>query len=151
MTESPDNRAIAEKRLVGSKHKMTRSKDPVIYHVWYILHHGMYYLKQKKILVVFDCGSEYQGLNLNSLLLQKPDLTNTLLEVYYKFRKENITITWHMGRVALLKVITIQRLELCAAVLSMKYSVFLQRELELQNMEEIFKSGNARSKPSVMC
>ena len=40
------------------------------------------------------------------------------------------------ARVASLKVITIPRLELYAAVLSVKQSAFLQRELELQNVEE---------------
>ena len=40
------------------------------------------------------------------------------------------------ARVAPLKVITIPRLELSAAVLSVKQSMFLQRELGLQNVEE---------------
>ena len=60
--------------------------DPAPGHVWYIPHHGVFHPKKKKIRVVFDCAGTYQGQNLNSRLLQGPDLTNTLLGVL----KENI-------------------------------------------------------------
>ena len=62
-------------------------------HVWYISHHGVYHSEKNKIRVVFDCAATYQGQTLNNMLLQGPDLTNTLLGVLCKFRKENIAIS----------------------------------------------------------
>lgn len=49
--------------------------------VWYIPHHGVYHKRKKKIRVVFDCGSSFQGTSLNKELLQGPDLSNSLLGV----------------------------------------------------------------------
>ncbi|MCG7865422.1 MAG: hypothetical protein JAY74_03510 [Candidatus Thiodiazotropha taylori] len=60
---------------------------------WYIPHHGVYHpQKPDKIRVVFDCSSVYNGESLNSHLLQGPDLTNKLLGVICRFRKESIAI-----------------------------------------------------------
>ena len=49
--------------------------------------------KRKQIRVVFDCAATYQGQNLNNMLLQGTDLTNTLLGVLCRFRKEIIAVT----------------------------------------------------------
>ena len=38
--------------------------------------------------VVFDCTSPYKGTSLNKVLLQGPDLTNSLIGVLLKFRQE---------------------------------------------------------------
>ena len=46
--------------------------------------------KTEKIRVVFDCSATYQGESLNKNLLQGPDLTNTLVGVLCRFRKETI-------------------------------------------------------------
>ena len=57
--------------------------------VWYIPHHGVYNPHNPdKIRVVFDCAASYHGVSLNNLLLQGPDLTNSLLGVLLKFREE---------------------------------------------------------------
>lgn len=58
--------------------------------VWFIPHHGVYHPKKKKLRVVFDCTALYQGVPLNNELLQGPDLTNTLIGVLMRFRKEPI-------------------------------------------------------------
>ena len=47
----------------------------------------MYHPKKHKLRVVFDCGATYQGLSLNSQLLQGPDLTNNLTGVLTRFRQ----------------------------------------------------------------
>lgn len=60
--------------------------------VWYIPHHGVYHPQKKKLRVVFDCAASYQGVQLNSELLQGLDLTNSLVEVVTCFRQEPITM-----------------------------------------------------------
>ncbi|XP_070566165.1 uncharacterized protein [Ptychodera flava] len=61
--------------------------------VWYIPHHGVYHPKKpEKIRVVFDCSAKFQGVSLNNLLLQGPDLTNNLLGVLLRFRQEPIAL-----------------------------------------------------------
>ena len=61
--------------------------------VWYLPHHGVYSVKKPdKIRVVFDCSAVYEGISLNSQLLQGPDLTNSLLGVLLRFRQESVAI-----------------------------------------------------------
>ena len=61
--------------------------------VWYIPHHGVYHpQKPDKIRVVFDCSARFQGVCLNDCLLQGPDLTNKLVGVLCRFRKEPVSI-----------------------------------------------------------
>ena len=50
--------------------------------VWYVQHHGVYHaMKIDKLRVVFDCSARTNGVALNDLLLQEPDLTNALTGV----------------------------------------------------------------------
>lgn len=59
--------------------------------IWYIPHHGVYHpQKPDKIRVVFDASSEFKGESLNKHLLQGPDLTNNLVGVLSRFRKEHV-------------------------------------------------------------
>ena len=59
--------------------------------VWYIPHHGVYHPQKKdKIRVVFDCSAKFRETALNDHLLQGPDLTNTLIGVLCRFRKEPV-------------------------------------------------------------
>ena len=61
--------------------------------VWSIPHHGIYHLETSdKIRVVFDCSASIEGESLNTHLLQGPDLTNKLLGVLCRFRKEPIAV-----------------------------------------------------------
>ena len=61
--------------------------------VWYIPHHGVYHpQKLDKIRVVFDCSCKYLGSSLNSALIAGPDLTNSLVGVLIRFRKEPVAI-----------------------------------------------------------
>ena len=48
--------------------------------------------KPDKVRVVFDCAARYNGVSLNSQLLQGPDLTNNLVGVLIRFREEPIAI-----------------------------------------------------------
>lgn len=64
-----------------------------ICHVWYLPHHSVYHLrKPDKLQVVFDCSAAYEGISLNSHLLQGPDLTNNLTGVLLRFRQERTAI-----------------------------------------------------------
>ena len=61
--------------------------------VWYVPHHGVYHArKTDKLRVVFDCSARTDGVALNDLLLQGPDLTNALTGVLTRFRLEHIAI-----------------------------------------------------------
>ncbi|XP_068675533.1 uncharacterized protein [Montipora foliosa] len=61
--------------------------------VWYIPHHGVYHPKKpEKICVVFDCSAEFQGHFLNRHLLQRPDLTNSLVGVLCRFRQDKVAV-----------------------------------------------------------
>lgn len=115
----PNNKKVAEQRLCSLKRRF--QKDPVFHaeyntfmndlqakgyaeevpeeelargdgKVWYIPHHGVYHLTKGKLRVVFDCGASYQGVSLNTELLQGPDLTSSLIGVVTRFRKEPIVI-----------------------------------------------------------
>ena len=58
---------------------------------WYIPHHGVYHpQKPDKIRVVSNCSATFIGHSLNKYLLQGPDLTNSLVGVLCRFRKELI-------------------------------------------------------------
>ena len=63
------------------------------HNVWYIPHHGVFHPKKKKIRVVFDCSARFESISLNDLLLSGPDLTNDLLGVLLRSRKEQTAIT----------------------------------------------------------
>jgi hypothetical protein len=117
----PNNKPMAEKRVVGLKRKMLRNPgykndytdfmgvliangyaEPVppdetdvnSGKVWYIPHHGVYHPhKPSKIRVVFDCSAEFAGEALNRHLLQGPDMTNNLVGVLCRFRKGQIAVT----------------------------------------------------------
>lgn len=54
---------------------------------WYIPHHGVYHPKKPdKLRIVFDCSARYSGHCLNDILLQGPDLLNSLVGVLCRFR-----------------------------------------------------------------
>ncbi|KAL2099387.1 hypothetical protein ACEWY4_005867 [Coilia grayii] len=118
--QMPNNRSSVLQRAVNLKNKL--KKNPVFHEeytafmndmlskgyavevpttqlnrtdgkMWYIPHHGVYHPQKKKLRVVFDCAASYQGISLNSELLQGPDLTNSLIGVLLRFRQEPIAMT----------------------------------------------------------
>ena len=117
-TPLPDNRAQAEKRAEHLKRRMMRDDkylqdykkfvnelieknyaEQVKYagargeRSWYIPHHGVYHAtKPEKIRVVYDCSAVYRGISLNSLLLQGPNLTSSLVGVLLRFREKPIAV-----------------------------------------------------------
>ena len=54
---------------------------------WYIPHFGVTHPdKPGKVRVVFDCAAKVEGLSLNDLLIQGPDMINSLICVLLSFR-----------------------------------------------------------------
>lgn len=115
----PNNCQIAEQRLQSLKRKMKKDQqfkqeyvaflngifennyteevpqEELIWspgRIWYILHHEVYHPKKRKLRVVFDHSASYQGVSLNTELLQGPDLINSLVGVILRFHKEPIGI-----------------------------------------------------------
>ena len=71
------------------------TKSPNYGQVWYLLHHGICHpSKPNKIRVVFDCSVEYKSRCLNNKLLPGTDLTNQLIGVLLRFRKETIVFMY---------------------------------------------------------
>ena len=61
--------------------------------LWYLPHHGVYHPeKPGKIRVVFDCSAKFNGVSLNTNLLPGPNITNSLIGVLLRFRREKIAI-----------------------------------------------------------
>ena len=61
--------------------------------IWYLPHHGVYHpRKPGKVRIVFDCAARYQDTSLNDELLQGPDMTNSLVDVLFRFREERVAI-----------------------------------------------------------
>ncbi|XP_063968310.1 uncharacterized protein LOC129267694 [Lytechinus pictus] len=112
----PNNRYMADKRLQHLKRKFERDPN---YHrsytekmeallekgyaelapelkaedspVWYIPHHGV--IQPNKLRVVYDCSAQCKGQSLNDHLLTGPDLTNALVGVLCRFRKDEIAFS----------------------------------------------------------
>ncbi|XP_069109740.1 uncharacterized protein [Argopecten irradians] len=61
---------------------------------WYLPLFGVYHPKKPdKIRGFFDSSAKHEGLSLNQVLMKGPDLTNNLLGVLLRFRKEDIAIS----------------------------------------------------------
>ncbi|VDI56133.1 Hypothetical predicted protein [Mytilus galloprovincialis] len=60
---------------------------------WYLPLFGVYHPKKPdQIRGVFDSSAKCNGVSLNSVLLTGPDLTNDLLGVLLRFRKEMVAV-----------------------------------------------------------
>ena len=117
--EVPNNKLAALSRLNKLKHRLINDKEYFVKysscmdklfelkhaekvplsevnmpnHEWYLPHHGVTHArKPDKLRVVFDSSSKYGGISLNDLLLKGPDLTNSLIGVLLRFRKEQVAL-----------------------------------------------------------
>ncbi|MES9882784.1 MAG: hypothetical protein ABW185_18100 [Sedimenticola sp.] len=61
---------------------------------WYLPIFGVYHpRKPNQIRAVFDSSAKHNGISLNDVLLTGPDMTNSLLGVLLRFRKESVAAT----------------------------------------------------------
>ena len=75
----------------GYAEKMPKDEVRQDGRIWYLPHHGFFQPQNTdKIRVVFDCSAEYKGEALNKHLLQGPELTNKLVRVLVRFRRERV-------------------------------------------------------------
>ena len=58
--------------------------------VWYLNHYMV--TSSGKNRVVFNCSGEFAGANLNKLLLKGPNLANSLIGVFFRFRLHRYAI-----------------------------------------------------------
>ena len=52
--------------------------------------------KAYKVRVVFDCAAKCKGLCLNDALMQRPNLTNSLINMLSRFRQEHVVFVGDM-------------------------------------------------------
>ncbi|XP_053375012.1 uncharacterized protein LOC128547190 [Mercenaria mercenaria] len=60
---------------------------------WYLPIFGVYNSRKGQIRVVFDSAAQHQGISLNSVLMQGPNLMNSLLGVLMRFRRHPVAVT----------------------------------------------------------
>ena len=60
--------------------------------MWHLPHHGVLHPRKKKLRVVLDCSSKFQGKSINDQLLQGPNITNSLIGTLIRFRQDEIGI-----------------------------------------------------------
>ncbi|KAJ0184295.1 hypothetical protein K1T71_000718 [Dendrolimus kikuchii] len=59
----------------------------------YLPHFGIYHPQKRKLRVVHDAAAMNEGVSLNSLLLQGPDLLQNLLHILFRFREGRVALT----------------------------------------------------------
>ena len=116
----PDNKVMAQRRLKSNVQRLIQRDMVKIYDVnlnkmlsdgyaevvtevendsgthrrWYLPHHFVLSAaKPGKVRIVFDCAAKYEGISLNSLCHQGPDLVNKLLHVLLRFRQYRYAVT----------------------------------------------------------
>ncbi|XP_071944680.1 uncharacterized protein [Antedon mediterranea] len=111
----PDNRHTAEVRLGHLRRKLVKDvslkakyaeviktlveenhAEPVgnrnsTFPNWYLPHHAVP-KKNGDVRVVFDCAAKHRGLSLNDVVMQGPDLVNSLMGVLLRFRRRQYAI-----------------------------------------------------------
>ena len=61
--------------------------------IWYVPHYPVYHqAKPGKIRIVFDATAKFKGTSLNENLIHGPNLANEVIEVFFRFRKEQVAI-----------------------------------------------------------
>lgn len=77
--------------LIDNKHAEIAPKLDETVESWYLPVFGVYHpRKPEKIRCVFDSSAKFGNTSLNKVLLQGPDLNNSLLGVLLRFRKNCI-------------------------------------------------------------
>ena len=114
----PNNKYLAEKRLLSLKKRFLKNpdffsdykgfveemidkgyasksnKEAQEDRTWYIPHPGVHHSnKPGNIRLVFDCSSEFKETSLNKNLMSGPDLANQTVGVITRFHEEPVVVT----------------------------------------------------------
>ena len=83
---------------------------------WYLPLFGVHHPKKPtQIRGVFDASAKYNGVSLNDVLLTGPDLTNSLLGVILRFRKEPVAITADIQKMFYCFLVDVRQREFCGS------------------------------------
>ena len=64
--------------------------------IWYIPHHPVFNPKKpEKLRIVYDCAASYSGVSLNRVLMQGPDLVNSIVSANLISKRKNFHICRH--------------------------------------------------------
>ena len=81
-------------KLISNHHAEIAPRIPVSLERWYIPIFAVYHPKKPdSVRVVFDSSAKFQDVSLNNVLLQGPDLCNSLLGILLRFHREKIAVT----------------------------------------------------------
>lgn len=81
-------------KLLQNKHAELTPELPISVERWYLPMFAVFHPKKpESIRVIFDSSAKYQDVSLNSVLLQGPDMLNSLIDILIRLRKEKIAIT----------------------------------------------------------
>ncbi|XP_071122566.1 uncharacterized protein [Mytilus edulis] len=81
-------------KMFVNKHAEKAPNLPIGNECWYLPFFGVYHPKKPgKVRIVFDSSAKFSGTSLNDVLIKGPDLTNNLLGVLLRFRKEAVAVT----------------------------------------------------------
>lgn len=78
--------------LLTSGHAEKAKTLPEGHHVWYLPHFGVRHPQKRKLRVVFDASAKFNGVSLNDVLLQGPDMMNSLIGILLRFRREEVAV-----------------------------------------------------------
>lgn len=82
------------KNLLNHHHAELAPELPPSQEQWYLPLFAVYHpQKPSSVRVVFDSSAKVQGVSLNTVLLQGPDLYNSLLGILLRFRREKVAVT----------------------------------------------------------
>lgn len=80
--------------LICNKHAEIAPEIPLSHERWYLPMFAVFHPKKpNSVRVVFDSSAKFQNVSLNSVLLQGPNLCNSLLGILLRFRRERIAVT----------------------------------------------------------
>lgn len=110
---------------------------------WYLPLFGVHHpRKPEKIIGVFDSSAKFQGMSLNDLLLTGPNMTNNLLGVLLRFRKEAVAMAADVEHIFYCFVVEEHRE--CLRLFWYRDNNFDNQLIEYRMTRHVFGNGSSR-------